>query len=192
LDASMYNDAVVEESKVNPNPVNVYAASKVLSEKFTWDYIARHKPSFVVTSINPNVVLGAPVPRYTLSGTGAMLRDLVNGKRDVMLLSFGPTNPVDVDDVSRLHILALIREDVKAERILACGNGYTINQMIEVIRKVKPDSPIESKDEWNVEDNTIVDVARANELLKDQGGLHDLEYSVRRLIESQTSVIGST
>jgi hypothetical protein len=52
------------------------------------------------------------------------------------------------------------------------------------VKRAKPDAPTpEHKEEWAVEDNTRVDVKRANELLKDQGGLRDLEYSVKAALQ---------
>lgn len=52
------------------------------------------------------------------------------------------------------------------------------------MKRARPNAPTpEHKDEWAVEDNTTVNVQRANELLKDQGGLRDLQYSVKAALQ---------
>lgn len=184
FDASKWNDASVEEMKRAPSGLNVYAASKVLSEKSAWDFVKNKKAAFALTSINPNANFGAPVPGTEILTTGKWLTELAANKHSIAI-NIGPQFHVDVGDVARLHVLALTREDVKNERILAFGTSYTINSLLDAIKKVKPDAhTFEKRDEWDVKDNTLVDVQRANELLKDQGGLRDLEYSVRASLES--------
>jgi nucleoside-diphosphate-sugar epimerase len=184
FEASKWNDASVEDMKKAPNGMNVYGASKVLSERSAWDFVKKNKPNFALTAILPNANLGAPVPGTEVLTTGKWVTDLATNGHSMALYA-GPQFHVDVGDVAKLHVLALIREDVKNERILAFGTAYTANSLIDAVKKVKPDAPTpEPKEEWDLKDNTTVDVQRANELLKDQGGLRDLEYSVRASLES--------
>lgn len=184
LDVNTWNDKAVEESKTAPNAVNVYAASKVLSERAAWDFAKTHKPNFVINSINPNLIIGAPVPGTPVLSTGTWITDVAEGKPS-FLSQIGPQYQIDVDDVAKLHVIATMNENVKNERILAYSTKYTFNSIIDSIKKVRPDAPLPDKtEEYGVEDNTTVNVDRANELLKDQGGLKDLDYSVRRTLQT--------
>lgn len=177
---SVWNDAAVEDSK-KPDPSGgiVYAASKTLSERSAWEFVETRKPKFDMISINPNANFGSPVPGLTPRTTGLMVTDLAQGK-NTNLADLGPQYHVDVNDVAKLHIIALMREDVKNERILAFGTRFTGNSIIESVKKVMPNALTpEKKEEWSLEDNTTVDVSRGNELLKDQGGFRNIEYSIR-------------
>ena len=184
LDVNSWNDEAVEQSKTAPNGHNAYAASKVLSERAVWDFVKTNKPSFVATSINPSGNFGKPVPGLPFASTGLVVPDVATGVTS-WVAGMGAIYHVDVDDVAKLHALALTREDVKNERILAYGTPYNYNTVIDLVHKLKPSAPVEAKrEEWGGEDRTKADVSRANELLKDQGGLRDLEYSVRVAVEA--------
>jgi nucleoside-diphosphate-sugar epimerase len=179
-DVNTWNEASLEAIKSpSPSGVAVYAASKVLSERAAWDFVKRENPNFIITTINPNANFGAPVPGIPISSTGQWIVDAAIGKTSTFEYS-GSQWHVDVEDVAKLHVIALMKEDVKNERIPAFGSVYTYNSVIDAIKRVKPDAATpEKKKEWDVTDNTVIDVSRANELLKDQGGLRDLDYSVK-------------
>jgi nucleoside-diphosphate-sugar epimerase len=113
-DDKTWFDAAVEQSKTSPNGGNIYATSKVLSEKAAWDYQKKNKPAFSITAINPNANFGAPVPGTPFFSTGKWLMDFAEGKESP-LNSLGPQYHVDVEDVAKLHVIALTREDVKNE-----------------------------------------------------------------------------
>lgn len=98
-----------------------------------------------------------------------------------MLFAIGAQFHVDVDDMARLHVAALTWEDVRNERILAYGTPYTTHDIIDAINRIKSDARLPDKrEEWGVKISTVANVARANDLLRAQGGLRDLEYSLRR------------
>lgn len=184
VDVNTWNDKAVEESKTSPNGINVYATSKVLSERAAWDFVKKNKPDFIVNSINPSLNIEALVPGTPVLSTGTWITDAAEGKHS-LVQDIGPQFHVDVDDVAKLHVIAAMNEDLKNERILAYGTKYTFNSIIDAIKKVRPNAPLaEKKEEWSVEDNTAVSVVRANELLKDQGGLRDLDYSICRTLQA--------
>lgn len=182
FDPSVWNDAAVEASrKSDPTGGEVYAASKTLSERAAWDFVKTNSPNFVMNAINPNANFGHPIPGLKPRTTGLMVTDLAQGK-NTNLADLAPQYHVDVDDVAKLHIIALMREDVKNERILAFGTRFTGNSIIEAVKKIMPNALTPEKEEkWSIEDNTTVDVSRGNELLKEQGGFgfRDMEYSIR-------------
>jgi nucleoside-diphosphate-sugar epimerase len=180
FDENTWNEEMVEQSKTEPNSINVYATSKVLSEQLVWDYVKKNKSTFAVNAIHPAMVLGAPIPGYDFGSTGAWFRDIVEGK-DSMVAAFGPNRQVDVDDVAKLHVLALTREDVQNKRIVAIKDTFNFNTFLDLVKKFKPDAPVvEKKSEWEGTDLSTIDASLADALLQDQGGLRGLEYSVKR------------
>ena len=176
----LWNDEAVEQSKASPNGANVYCACKVLTERAAWEFVEKRKPSFVLNAIHPTATYGGSVPGTPISGSATWVTDAALGC-STMIYDIGPQFHVDVDDVARLHVLCLTREDVRGERILAFGTPYTPNDMIDAIQTIKPDVRLPAKrDEWGVKITTTADVRRANDLLHAQGGLRDLEHSLRR------------
>lgn len=91
---------------------------------------------------------------------------------------------VNVDDTARLHVLALSSEEVQAgERIWAVGGPYGWQDIIDEILAAKPDAPVKRLPaEKDTVDATIVEHARATELLKPYGGLQSLGATVRQNI----------
>lgn len=89
---------------------------------------------------------------------------------------------VDVRDVGRLHVAALINPTVKSERIFAYSSPFNWNDVLEILRKVYPERqwpeniPDEGKDL-----STIERRERSVELLKELGkdGFIPLEESVK-------------
>jgi nucleoside-diphosphate-sugar epimerase len=126
FDASTWNEKAVEDHKKSPTGMNVYAASKTLSEKFAWDFIKDKKPHFTLTTILPNTNFGAPVPGLPTLTTGAWITDLAD-KGEAIVLNTGPQYHVDVGDVAKLHVIALTNENVKNEvRSLLCRWDSTL------------------------------------------------------------------
>jgi nucleoside-diphosphate-sugar epimerase len=180
LDVNSWNDAAVEAVKTHPTVFSVYSASKTLSERYAWDSIKTRKPSFVLNTIVPAFVFGAAIPGIPITSTGQWLVDSARGK-PTELQDSGAGFHIDVDDVALLHIKALTREDVKNERILALGEHFNFNTVIDVIKKIKPDAPtLDKRPEWDITDNSTFDVKRANELLEERGGIQSMKYSFRR------------
>ncbi|PWN37185.1 NAD(P)-binding protein [Meira miltonrushii] len=181
FDVNSWNDASLEEAKVKPNSINIYAASKVLSERFTWDFVKENKPSFIVNTVNPNFVSGSNTVGTDYMSTGNMVRNVVfkaDGQITEMLRS---QFIVDADDVAILHVLAAMREDIVSERLLAFSGVFTWPEIFEYAQKYASDKvnlPPKSA-QMDVRDNTVVDTKRTQELLKPYGGFKSVEESVR-------------
>jgi nucleoside-diphosphate-sugar epimerase len=181
FDVKTWNDASLEEAKVKPNAVNIYAASKVLSERFTWDFVKENKPSFIVNTVNPNFVTGEKTIGTDYLSTGNMLRNVVfkaDGNITELLQS---QFIVDANDVAILHILAATREDIVGERLLAFSEVFDWSQIVDLAQKYAPDqvNAPPKTEKWSIRDNTIVDTKRTQELLKPYGGFKSVEESVR-------------
>lgn len=49
---------------------------------------------------------------------------------------------IDVEDVSLLHIGALVLSGVKSERLFGCAGRYTVNDFLRIFRTLYPDRGI--------------------------------------------------
>jgi hypothetical protein len=76
---------------------------------------------------------------------------------------------VDVQDVARLHVGALLLPDVQNERIFAWATRFNINSQLAVVRKVFPERsfPENQPDEWD--DLTTAPTGRAEQILQEMG-----------------------
>ncbi len=112
-----------------------YTKSKTLAEKAAWDYIASDAPEIVLTTINPVLVVGAPLDRHFGSSVSVVER-ILNGK-DPMLpdLSF---SLVDVVDVAAMHVLAISTEAAKGQRLIASAGTRTFVQIAKAIKDAYP------------------------------------------------------
>ncbi|KAM0476512.1 hypothetical protein ACHAPX_006427 [Trichoderma viride] len=91
-----------------PNWITAYAASKALAFEATKEWMAKHKPSFDLITIEPVFVLGRDDSATTVEelfrgSNGMLLGPLVGHPQP------RPTacNPVHVDDVALMHVRAL-------------------------------------------------------------------------------------
>ncbi|CAO1626257.1 unnamed protein product [Sympodiomycopsis kandeliae] len=180
LNRDSWNEEAVKKAQSKErNSHYVYAASKVLTEQYVWNFVKRNSPHFVVNVINPSLILGGKVPGFQFACTGLWTRDIVlNGdvERAVMI---GPHHHIDVYDTSLLHILALTREDIVNERILAFGETFSWSQIFDIARKIRPqDAKVEGNELTDVFDNSVVDVKRTKGILKPYGGIKSLRHSL--------------
>lgn len=185
---SSWNDAVVEPAKTNKNPKDVYGASKVLSEKAAWRFMAEHNPQYTLTTICPNVNWGPTHPAATSFNTNLVLYQAARG--DLSRLHFeGPQWMVNVLDTASIHVAALNRSDVGNERILAFTAPYTYRSVCENILRCRPTCPL-SDGKWA--DDPDVDLIDLNRIHNDrfvqligQDHLIDLPTSIRQTLESE-------
>lgn len=93
---------------------------------------------------------------------------------------------MDVQDVARLHVAALINPDVKNERLFAYSEHFTWTDVLKVFKKLRPGKTFpETWENENDRDITTVTNERGAELLKQFGrdGWTVLEESVGNTIE---------
>jgi dihydroflavonol-4-reductase len=114
-----------------------YTKSKTLAEKAAWDFIKSEASDIALTTINPVLVMGAPLDRHYGSSISVVER-VLKGK-DPMLpdLRFAI---VDVKDVAKMHVDCI---DIKAtfgERILASAQTLSFVDIAKIIKSAYPDS----------------------------------------------------
>lgn len=102
--------------------ITAYIKSKTLAELAAWDFVKREGSKLELTVINPVGIFG-PVLGKTYSSSIHMVEQLLSGKMPAApKLSF---SVVDVRDVADLHIKAMISDEAKGQRFLACSDGST-------------------------------------------------------------------
>ena len=118
-----------------------YTKSKTLAEKAAWDFIKTQAPQIELTTINPVLVLGAPLDNNFGSSISVVER-IMKGK-DPMLpdLRF---SIVDVRDVAQMHVEAINNDETKGERILAASQTFSFVEIAKYIKSIYPKSKIKT------------------------------------------------
>ena len=131
FDETMWTDVTHPVGRV------AYTKSKTLAEKAAWDFVKSEASDIALTTINPVLVMGAPLDRHYGSSISVVER-VLKGK-DPMLpdLRFAI---VDVKDVAKMHVDCI---DIKAtfgERILASAQTLSFVDIAKIIKSAYPDS----------------------------------------------------
>ncbi|KAL2070615.1 hypothetical protein VTL71DRAFT_13641 [Oculimacula yallundae] len=174
---------------------NVYAASKTQAEQKAWELLkSGEAKGFKFNSINPNYLLGRILhPKQNKSTGGAMLGLLQNSPEAIGFLKMiGPQWVVNVEDVAKLHVIALVDPSVSGERLLAYAEKMDYNSTISTLSKVVGADAVKNieKVEEGEKDLSEVDVARTEELLRAAGlqGLKSFEQSLKECLDSAAAL----
>lgn len=118
-----------------------YTKSKTLAEKAAWDFVQSHGNEIQLTTINPVLVLGAPLDK-NFGSSMSVLERIMKGK-DPMLpdLKF-PV--VDVKDVAKMHVDAIKTNSTIGERILASSETVSFVQIAKLVKSLYPKSKAKS------------------------------------------------
>ena len=116
-----------------------YTKSKTLAEKAAWNFIATEAPELELTTVNPVLVVGAPLDKHFGSSVSVVER-ILNGK-DPMLpdISF---SLVDVKDVAAMHVKALSIDASKGKRLIASAGSRTFVQIAKSLKAAFPNRKI--------------------------------------------------
>jgi len=116
-----------------------YTKSKTLAEKAAWDFVSSQAPQIELTTINPVLVLGAPLDNNFGSSISVVER-IMKGK-DPMLpdLKF---SIVDVRDVAQMHVQSIKSDVTKGERILAASETISFVGIAKYLKSIYPKSKI--------------------------------------------------
>lgn len=182
VDNDSYLDAFVKMAYDAPaddpaRPVLSYTAGKVEGEKAAWQWVKEHKPNFVLNTVLPDLVFGEIINPRSRSGpfessTAGRLNAIFTSSDPQYFMPFAewPAFYVDVHDVGRVHLAALIEEDVKNERLWALAYPFTLNQILDIWRKEFPNRKLPPNyPGLDVPTKITVDNSRSTELLKRQG-----------------------
>jgi nucleoside-diphosphate-sugar epimerase len=177
IDESSYNDEDVKIAWAPP-PYDfsragaVYSASKVEGERAAWSFVRDEQPSFILNTVLPSVNLGPILHKDQPGSSAAFIKKLYEGDPMgyQMLQMTPPTHMVNVGDTARLHVAALLEEDVKNERLFAWAEPFNYSKIVKLLKEIDPsktDYPPPSEAEGV--DMFDVATARAEELLRRSG-----------------------
>ena len=116
-----------------------YTKSKTLAEKAAWDYIASEAPEIALTTINPSMVLGAPLDRNY--GTSVSVLERILDAKDPAMpdLAF---SIVDVQDVAMMHVKSIDMKAAEGQRYIAASNAITFIEIAKILKKTFPNKKI--------------------------------------------------
>jgi dihydroflavonol-4-reductase len=116
-----------------------YRKSKTLAERAAWDFVKNEAPNMALTTINPSLVIGAPLDA-NFGSSMAIIDQLIQGtKRMLPDLHVGI---VDVKDVAKMHVDAIKIEATKGERIIASTGTRSLVEIAKLIKSNNPDIKI--------------------------------------------------
>ncbi len=129
FDETMWTDVT------HPIGRGAYTKSKTLAEKAAWDYVKNEAPEIALTTINPALVLGAPLDK-NFGSSISLVERILKGK-DPMLpdTSF---SIVDVRDVAQMHVSAISNDATKNERLLAASATYSFVGIAKYLKTIYP------------------------------------------------------
>jgi dihydroflavonol-4-reductase len=118
-----------------------YTKSKTLAEAAAWDYVRTSAPEIDFTTINPVLVLGAPLDRNF--GSSVSLVERILSAKDPMLpnVSF---SIVDVKDVAAMHVNSIKNSRTYGERIIASSSMLSFVEIAKYLQKSLPALKIKS------------------------------------------------
>jgi dihydroflavonol-4-reductase len=118
---------------VDAPDTSVYAKSKTLAERAAWEFATTQ--GMALTTINPGLVLGAPLDRHYGSSISVVAR-ILRG-RDAMLPMIG-FSCVDVRDVAEAHLRALQTPATAGCRVPCVAGTMTMPDMARVLKAAYP------------------------------------------------------
>ncbi|MEJ6390962.1 NAD-dependent epimerase/dehydratase family protein [Gymnodinialimonas ulvae] len=126
---------------INHPRASAYYKSKTLAEQAAWDFVADY-PEMQLTTINPALVLGAPLDgRY---GTSLALIERIMGGKDPALPAMG-FGMVDVADISAMHIAAMDRPGTAGRRYIGSAGSMMMPDIARHLAAAYPDRKIATR-----------------------------------------------
>ncbi|KID82316.1 aldehyde reductase II [Metarhizium guizhouense ARSEF 977] len=160
-----------ESTPAAQKPYVVYAASKTEGERAAWNWMRANKPHFVMNTVLPSVNYGRVLSPQMTASTMGLTRRLLQGDKTVLHL-LPPQWYVDVQDTARLHVIGLLDPAVRDERLFAFAGPHNWTDVIQVFRRLCPQSKLPPAPENEGRDLSDVKPAkRAEQLLGDFFGL---------------------
>jgi len=178
VDNNLFNDKFVELSRDAPathpaKAVLAYAAGKIEAEQAAWNWMKKEKRSFVLNTVLPDYVVGEIINPNSDGSTAGLLKKVATHSDTSGIRAFVAPQAsyyVDVRDVGRIHVAALLEPDVQNERLWALAGPFSLNEVLRILRKQLPKKQIPADIEGLGENTKIkVDNSRSTELLKRQG-----------------------
>ncbi|GAA5878181.1 hypothetical protein JCM16303_002873 [Sporobolomyces ruberrimus] len=143
-----YSPKQVEEKGKDVDPAQAYRASKTLAERAAWDFIEKEKPGFDLATVNPPLIFGpivhdVPSPDKLNTSVNNFYQFLI-GKKDAeaAVAPFGSL--VDVRDVAKIHIEALVTEGAANQRFSVSNTDSSYQPLLDLFFDKAPSSLLDS------------------------------------------------
>lgn len=194
VDSSSWNEGILEEAWAPPpygpdRAYAVYAASKVACERAAWAFMEDERPSFTFNTVLPNYTSGIVLQPMEIPGAGSTarwVRDVYDHPFEESFVSIlrddAPQWQVDAEDIAKLHLAALIFEDVSNERLFGFAHKFNFNSFLQSFRKIAPERDWPADQPRLEMPSTAIENTRSVELLERFGanGWVPFQESVRR------------
>jgi len=121
-------------TKLDSPGLTTYFKAKTLGEKIAWDFVDAlpEDEKFEVVTINPSIVLGPNI-------TTAFSESIDFGKKILMNeIPMYPKNAiavVDVRDVARAHLEAVLRDEANGKRFILCADNPFMFDLVNVMKE---------------------------------------------------------
>lgn len=138
-DWNTYSPAAVEKDPLNVPGIDAYCASKTLAERAAWDFVAKHKPTWDLVTVNPVMVYGPIIHQVagadpaSLNTSSKALYNFLQGKVEASTWKEYGGNAVDVRDVAAAHVLAIEKEEAGNNRFPAVYAAYSWQQFADAV-----------------------------------------------------------
>jgi dihydroflavonol-4-reductase len=133
LDETMWTDVN------HPRDSAAYTKSKTLAEQAAWEYIKTTAPEVALTTINPALVIGAPLDNRFGSSVSIIERIL---KASDPLLPDVAFSLVDVKNVAEMHVNAIKIDASKNKRFLASSETMSFIEIAKIIKAQYPNRKV--------------------------------------------------
>lgn len=162
----------------------VYGASKFKAEQAVWNFVKEHKPQYVVNAVLPNFNMGRIIGSPGVTGI-----EILNIWKGKISYAFDPQYMIDVVDDARIHLAAAIDKTVANQRIYAFDSTFSIAEVVEILKELRPDHQFPTADKDEGRDLSTVDNEPGAKLLKKwfgQDGYTGLRQAVANNIADES------
>lgn len=132
-------DETVFTDVSHPVGRQAYTKSKTLAEASAWDYVRNSAPEIQLTTINPVLVLGAPLDSNFGSSVSIIERILKGSDPMLPDITF---SIVHVKDVAKMHILALKNGEAISQRFIASASAMSFVEIAKLLKASFPEKKI--------------------------------------------------
>ncbi|CAG8909345.1 unnamed protein product [Penicillium egyptiacum] len=114
-----------------------YGACKTQCELEAWRWVRSNRCSFGFNTVLPAFTVGRILHPQIPGSTMGWVRSLLIGNRTPLSL-IPPKWFVDVEDVARLFVVALLAPSVTSERLFAFGESTNWTDVVRILRQLDP------------------------------------------------------
>lgn len=120
---------------LNEGYISPYTRSKTMAEMAAWDFIKNSAPEMQLTTVNPALVVGAPLDEHY--GASLSLIERLLKASDPMLPKMA-MGLVDVKDIAAMHVQALSHPATIGTRLPGSAGVLWFKDIAEIIKQAYP------------------------------------------------------